>query len=229
MPFASLSVDSALILLREREPIVLDLRDAASFERGHLPGARHFSDALLHELVKTRKWQHPLLLYCYRGHSSKEVAQLLAGMGFSQVHELDTGWQGWLHHRTPTDPELPPLLEASAQGNLAAVRAALAQGGDPTAATLDGNGAVWLACVGENPEVVRAVVAAGADPNHPNREGNTALMYAASAGKGVMVTLLLELGADPTLRNVDDTTALELASDLQSLKALRRAMGLSRT
>ena len=82
-------------LCAEGELTLFDTRDAVSFEVGHLEGAEPVSDAALRRLIQARQLQRPILVYCYRGNSSRDVCKLIAGLGFSRVYNRAGGWQGW--------------------------------------------------------------------------------------------------------------------------------------
>ena len=93
MSYQDLHPAEVAALRAEGEMTVFDTRDAASYAAGHLEGAEAVSDAALRRLIQTR--QRPILVYCYRGNSSRDVCKLIAGLGFSRVYNLEGGWQGW--------------------------------------------------------------------------------------------------------------------------------------
>ncbi|ANQ85442.1 ankyrin repeat domain-containing protein [Azoarcus olearius] len=119
---------------------------------------------------------------------------------------------------------LTPLMRASLEGRADIVAELLAVGVSIARRNMDGNNALWLACVSSNAEVVRRLVAAGIDVDNRNDMGATALMYTASAGKADMVALLLECGADPQIPNFDDARAVDLAATRDCLKLLRHTL-----
>ncbi|MBM3551490.1 MAG: ankyrin repeat domain-containing protein [Alphaproteobacteria bacterium] len=118
---------------------------------------------------------------------------------------------------------LTPLLRAAAEANVQMLHEIIAEGGDTSATTRDGNNAVWMACKRDGVEAIELLSAAGADVHHRNPDGSTALIYGASAGKTEVVALLLALGADPTQENVDGFSALDLAANVECLQLLRAA------
>ncbi len=98
------------------------------------------------------------------------------------------------------------LCGASAEGDAAGVRAALARGanpdavGQPTSEHLARH-ALAHAASGGHADVVRILLKAGATVNTPSPDdGFTALMTAAEAGHGEVVPILLAAGADPNAR-----------------------------
>lgn len=118
--------------------------------------------------------------------------------------------------------QMTPLMQAAHLGPAALVTELLAAGAKVDAQNADGSQALWLACVGDDPEIVAALVAAGADLDHKNLNGSTALMYAASAGKAKALKVLLEAGADLVYEN-DGFSALDMAATKECLDLLRAA------
>lgn len=234
-------------MVREN-PVVLDMRDAPSYVRGHIPGARLMTDAAIRALKGSGR---PLLLYCYHGISSRDMASLLTRAGFPRVFNLEGGWQAWQRLRTGPGPVpapemtawctsngfdepdafaynaagLTPLMQASLNGEAGIVDDWLAWDGSIELTNGDGNTALWFACKSESTEIMRALIARGADIDHANREGVTCLIYAASAGKLTAVRTLLEAGADLSPETRDGFTALDCASTLPVLRLLRTHAG----
>jgi ankyrin repeat protein len=117
---------------------------------------------------------------------------------------------------------MTPLMHAAHRGCAAVARGLIAAGARVDAQNLDGNQALWLACVGDDPEMVGLILAAGADVDHPNAAGATALMYAASAGKARATAALLAAGASLGVE-MGGLTALDMAATLECLQLLRDA------
>ncbi|MGB1109124.1 MAG: ankyrin repeat domain-containing protein [Gammaproteobacteria bacterium] len=230
--FKVVSVQEAKTLLAT-QPIVLDTRDEASFQRDHIPGAQRLDDALIRQLISSGKRKLTTLLYCYHGNSSKDIARMLVGMGFSDLHELSGGWQAWEREQTesanPHDVNarkargMTPLMLAAAAGDLREVISLLNRGADMNLVNEDGNNALWLACYSGDEALVSYLIQQGIDVNHVNENGATALIYSASSGRPRMVKLLLDAAADPHTRTQDGFNALDLAADKGSFHLLRAA------
>jgi thiosulfate sulfurtransferase len=90
-----ISIERARALLAAQPVTVLDLRDHRSYRAGHLEGALLLHDGLMQRLVKQNELDKPILIYCYRGNTSKEKAELFSDLGFSQVYSLDGGYTEW--------------------------------------------------------------------------------------------------------------------------------------
>ncbi len=241
-----------LAALREAEPdlLLLDTRDAATRARGQLEGAEAPSDALITQLLRTRQRQRPIVVYCYRGNSSKDFCQLLAGLGFTRLYNLVGGWQGWEAHLagqapSPTAPSpalaqwmidqgfppaaiharqdsgMNPLMLAALQGRRPLVEELLALGADPNHVNDDLHHALWFACVHGDPDLVSLLIRAGGKVNNQNVNGATCAIYAASTGKLEVLQRLVAAGANLDLETSGGYNALESASTLPVLRYLR--------
>ena len=95
--------------------MLLDVRDAGSFEASHIDGARQLSSANLSAVLSDTAKGRPILIYCYHGNASREYAQIFSDFGFSEVYSLDGGYEAW-RTRAPAseDPTIAALNCASA-------------------------------------------------------------------------------------------------------------------
>lgn len=141
-------------------------------------------------------------------------------LAFLHAHDFDPQ-----DLNAPRQHGLTPLMRAALLGDTALIDELLALGAGPARRNMDGNNALWLACVSSSAAAVRALVDAGIDIDNRNDMGATCLMYTASAGKDDMVALLLECGANPLLTNFDDARAVDLAATRACLKLLRHTAG----
>ena len=103
------------------------------------------------------------------------------------------------------------LLEAAFISDLAAVKQALTDGGNPNARDLEsGTTVLATAALMGHTKVVAMLLEHGADVNAKSPDGSTALHAAAFLGRAETVWLLLEKGADATIRNKDGATPLDV-------------------
>jgi len=246
MPYQDISPAELCDFLARKDPVVLDMRDPVSFGRSHIPEAQPISDALIRELRKSGASDRPLLVYCYHGISSRELATFLARIGFKQVFNLEGGWQAWMQFRAgqplpsprltrwyaangfcEADPfalnshHLTPLMQAALNGEQTIVDELLGQPGIIDLKNGDGNTALWFACTSDSLDIIRTLVRHGTDIDHANCDGATCLIYAASAGKLEVVRTLLECGASQAAATHDGFTALDCAATLPVLRLLR--------
>ena len=89
------------------------------------------------------------------------------------------------------------VADAAARGDIAAVRALIAQKADVNAPQADGATALHWAVFKGNKEIADMLLRAGANPKAANREGSTPLWLASVNGDAAMIEALLTAGADP--------------------------------
>ena len=94
--FIDVGVDKAKELISSlNDLVVLDKRDIDSYKQGHIEGAMMAHDGLIESMVKKGDKKIPILVYCYQGNSSKEVAELFSHFGYEQVYSLSGGYTEW--------------------------------------------------------------------------------------------------------------------------------------
>ena len=100
MTFQHLSVEQLKTLLDEQDVILLDTRDEASYQAGHIDGASRLDDRSVSNIVNNTDKASTVVVVCYHGHSSQGAASYLADQGFSDVYSLDGGYTAWAssHH-----------------------------------------------------------------------------------------------------------------------------------
>lgn len=247
MTYTSISAGEVEAFCTQAEVRILDCRDPRSYEQGHMSGAQLISDAVIRRLARSGK-QQPVLVYCYRGVSSRDLAEFLVQYGFASVFNLEGGWQAWLdYHNQLTmtlstkfhkwlekqgfasgnlngraDNGMTPLMQAAMLAETEFVRMLLEAGADVNLRNDDMNNALWFACMSESAEIISLLVEYGIDINNCNINGASCLIYAASAGKFDVVKQIVESGADLSLMTLDGFTALDSASTIEVLRYLKR-------
>ena len=240
MNYVDLQPSEVAALRAEGDLTLFDTRDAASFAAGHMDGAEPLADADLRQ----RSRRSPILVYCYRGNSSRDVCQLIAGLGFTRVYNLVGGWQAWQRHlqsaaapRLSTwlsqhgypagnlhariDNGMSPLMLAALKGKVEVVEELLALGADPNHVNDDDHHALWFACVQGDPNLVSRLIDRGANVDNQNVNGATCAIYAASTGKLEVLKRLVAAGADLGKQTSTGYSVMESASTLPVLKYLR--------
>lgn len=104
------------------------------------------------------------------------------------------------------------LLDAVKSENLAAVKTALTQGANVTAADPDGSTALHWAAQRNNDEIAAALLAAGAKPDIKTRFNMTPLALAAMNGNAKLIARLLDAGADVNGTSSEGQTVLMTAA-----------------
>jgi thiosulfate sulfurtransferase len=119
MPFKRISVAEARDLIEQRKALVVDVRDRASFENGHIPGAQSVDESNVGRFLEEADHERPLLVCCYHGNMSQSAADYFSRNGFSETFSLDGGFEAWKTNVAPAAPEPLPAafgtLPASAR------------------------------------------------------------------------------------------------------------------
>lgn len=246
MTYKNISVAQLEDFLQQAKPLVLDQRDINSYRQAHLPDAMLFNDQLLMQMRKKYR-QTPVLVYCYRGNSSRQLSDLLVHLGFADVYNLEGGWQAWQAYQTQATLAVTdklhkwleqygfapgnlnssiengstPLMQAAMLAERDYLQQLLAAGADINQLNHDANNALWFACISEDVEIIRLLVEHGIDIDNRNVNGATALIYAASAGKLRVVRALIVAGADIHIQTLDGFNALDSAATIEILRYLK--------
>ena len=95
MTFKHLSVDQLKTMLDEQAVVLLDTRDEASYQAGHIDGSMRLDDRSISVFINEAEKASAVVVVCYHGHSSQGAANYLAEQGFSNVYSLDGGYTAW--------------------------------------------------------------------------------------------------------------------------------------
>ncbi|MFR8354138.1 MAG: rhodanese-like domain-containing protein, partial [Blautia obeum] len=78
-----------------REKQIIDIRDAADFEKETYPGAVNiYWEELTAHMDEIRK-DCPVYLLCYTGQKSEEIAEELTEQGY-EIYSIKNGYRAWL-------------------------------------------------------------------------------------------------------------------------------------
>jgi thiosulfate sulfurtransferase len=99
MTFQHLSVEELKTMLDEQAVVLLDTRDEASYQAGHIDGAQRLDDRSVSRIVNDTEKSSTVVVVCYHGHSSQGAANYLVEQGFSNVYSLDGGYTAWASSR----------------------------------------------------------------------------------------------------------------------------------
>ena len=102
----TVSPEEALAILEDPPEglVVLDVRTAGEFERGHLEGAVQldfYGDDFATQVDALDK-EVPYLLYCQSGGRSGQTLTMMGELGFREVYEIDGGYGAWTAAGLPT-------------------------------------------------------------------------------------------------------------------------------
>ncbi len=93
--FKHISIIDANKMINEQQAAIVDIRDDQSFSTAHVEGAFHLTNGTLNAFTQEVEYEHPVLVFCYHGHSSQGAAQYLVEQGFDNVYSVDGGFEMW--------------------------------------------------------------------------------------------------------------------------------------
>jgi len=78
---------------KKDEYYIIDIRDADTYKKGHIPGAVniYWEDILDPENLEKLPKDKKIFVYCYLGHTSSQILVLLKMLGYSDVTSLKFG------------------------------------------------------------------------------------------------------------------------------------------
>lgn len=94
----------AVLLINKQNAVVVDVRAAEEFRKGHIAGAINVPAAQLkaNNLNLIEKYRDkPVILVCETGMTTSGVGRLLTKAGFKQVHALRGGMADWRTQNLP--------------------------------------------------------------------------------------------------------------------------------
>lgn len=209
--YENISINQAQQILESGSCTVFDIRDDRSYEMGRLPGAQRINDQIIRRMRKTEQRHSPVLIYCYHGNSSKDLAQMLCDFGFSKVYSLDGGYTAW----EAADKQAAPIAANKTSLAPNVYVWLVEQGVDPNNINQRQNNgitALMQACRFGLADVAKTLLQMGANINLTNDDGNNALWLACFSGDIATINLLLENGVDIDNQNITGATALIYAA-----------------
>lgn len=102
-PAGAVKVAEAAQLIAQRQVVAVDVREAAAFQRAHLPGAANFpADAIEQRMAELYMLGVAPLLYCRAGGVAQELVDRLGGEG-SELLYLEGGMLAWESNGLPVE------------------------------------------------------------------------------------------------------------------------------
>lgn len=107
------SATLAALLGTSQAPLVVDVRNAAERERGHIAGSTHIPLPHLAEQVDTLRGRGPIQVHCQSGYRSSIAASVLLRAGLDDVRDLVGGYTAWA---AETGAAAPTTFEGASCG-----------------------------------------------------------------------------------------------------------------
>ena len=92
-----------LSLSEDQDNVILDIRTKEEYLGGHLANSKnidYYASDFKEQLNKLDK-QQTYLIYCRSGNRSSTALQIMKGLGFSKVYELEGGLNAWTTDNLP--------------------------------------------------------------------------------------------------------------------------------
>ncbi|MCY7295746.1 thiosulfate sulfurtransferase GlpE [Alteromonas sp. a30] len=93
--FKHISVADSRKMLAEDVAIFVDIRDITAYAAGHVKDAVRLDNASIPVFLQKNPKETPIIVYCYKGISSQQIADFLVGQGFEDVYSMDGGYDEW--------------------------------------------------------------------------------------------------------------------------------------
>ncbi|MCY3769531.1 MAG: thiosulfate sulfurtransferase GlpE [Gammaproteobacteria bacterium] len=96
MAFETIEIEQAKELIAAGAVTIIDIRDNASFDRGHIEQARHVDRDNVEAFIEETCHQLPLIVCCYHGNLSRGAAEYFHSRGFVRSYSLNGGYTQWV-------------------------------------------------------------------------------------------------------------------------------------
>ena len=94
----------AVRVINRENAVLIDVREAAEYEAGHIPNALHIPLAGIADAKSLQKLKEkPVVLYCRTGQRSMQASGRLRAQGFTQVYNLAGGIGAWQNENLPVE------------------------------------------------------------------------------------------------------------------------------
>jgi rhodanese-related sulfurtransferase len=91
----ALNAHGATRLMNDQNAVVVDVRDPADFNAGHIPNAKHIPLADIEKRASELKLDKPIIFVCQTGTKAGKAASTLRKTGRENVFVLDAGLRAW--------------------------------------------------------------------------------------------------------------------------------------
>jgi len=96
-------VNEAVLLINQKDALVLDVREPSEYSAGHIPNARNLPAAQLKDrLQELERWKaRPVIVHCRNGQRSGAATAVLRQAGFAEAVRLRDGLAAWEQANLP--------------------------------------------------------------------------------------------------------------------------------
>ncbi len=101
--FTDITPQQAWQMVLEEHAVLVDIRDYQRFTYSHPQGAFHLTNQSYAEFQQQVDYAQPIIVSCYHGVSSRNVAAFLIEQGYNKVYSLIGGFAGWTQAQLPVE------------------------------------------------------------------------------------------------------------------------------
>lgn len=95
MYFKDITADILRNKIKHNKIMIIDIRDEDSYKKENIPNSVNYKSADIMRLIEKKDKNLNILIYCYRGNSSRKVASFLSESGFDNIFNLIGGFNAW--------------------------------------------------------------------------------------------------------------------------------------
>ncbi|QIM69317.1 thiosulfate sulfurtransferase GlpE [Basfia succiniciproducens] len=103
MMFKEITPQQAWQLMIEENATLVDIRDEQRFTYSHAKGAFHLTDQSYGKFQIQCDFDDPVIVSCYHGISSRNVAAFLVEQGYDNIYSIIGGFEGWQRAGLPIE------------------------------------------------------------------------------------------------------------------------------
>lgn len=101
--FVEITPEEAWRMVCEENAALLDIRDPQRFAYSRPKGAFHLTNQSYGQFQDEYDFDDPIIVSCYHGVSSRNVAQFLVEQGYERVYSVKGGFDGWVRAELPIE------------------------------------------------------------------------------------------------------------------------------
>ena len=93
----------ATTLVNQTDAVIVDVRAAAEFREGHIPGSVNIPHSQVTDRMgELEKYKDkPLILTCKMGNQAAHLGRQLRGKGFAEIYRIQGGVTAWRNDNLP--------------------------------------------------------------------------------------------------------------------------------
>ena len=92
---AALSPTQAVQMMNHQHAVLVDIREASAYQKGHIPQARNLIVTDFEKKLASLPKNKPIILVCDQGKSAVAAAVKLRALGVTEVTILEGGLKAW--------------------------------------------------------------------------------------------------------------------------------------